>query len=151
MTELTNGTWVVVADSEKALFMRNLTDHADPNFEIIGMEEPETDPDQLQRSDRPGRRADGGPGQSSAMEDTKWHDLARDRFAKDLAGHLYRHAHKGAFDRLVLVASPQVLGALRGELHSEVEDRIVAEIPKTLTNHPLRKLEALVKAELDGN
>ena len=149
MTKLTNGTWIVVADSERALFLRNLTDHADPNFEVIDKEEPETDPELLQPSDRSGRRADSGPNQRSAVEETRWHDLARDRFAGELADLLYAHAHKGAFDRLVLVASPQVLGALRDELHAEVASRVVAEIPKTLTNHPVRKLETLIKAELD--
>ena len=150
MTKLTSGTWVVVADREKALILRNLTDHANPNFEIIGKEETEVDPDRLQPADRSGRRSDGAPNQKSAMDETRWHDLARDRFARDLADLLYARAHKGAFDRLVLVASPQVLGALRNELHSEVVDRVIAEIPKTLTNHSVRKLEVLVKAEMDA-
>lgn len=147
MTQLTNGTWIVVADSEKALLMRNVTDHQDPNFEIIRREDGDG-PDG--GSDRPGRRSDGGPNQMSAMEETDWHALARDRFAKDLSDLLYGYAHKGRFDRLVIVASPQVLGALRGDLHKEVSDRVVAEIPKTLTNHPVRELEKLIKADLDA-
>ncbi len=147
MTQLTNGTWIVVADSEKALLMRNVTDHQDPNFEIIGRE----DGDETgSGSDRPGRRSDSGPSQSSAMEETDWHALARDRFAKDLSDLLYGFANKGRFDRLVIVASPQVLGALRGDLHKVVADRVVAEIPKTLTNHPVRELEKLIKADLDA-
>lgn len=147
MTQLTQDTWVVVADSEKALLLRNLTDHQDPNLEIIGRE----DGDALSGgTDRPGRRSDGGPNQMSAMEETDWHALARDRFAKDLAGLLYNHAHRRKFDRLVVAAAPQVLGALRGEMHKEVADRVVAEIPKTLTNHPVRKLEHLIKVELDA-
>ncbi len=149
MAKLENGTWIVVADSEKALFLRNQTDHEDPNFEIIAKEEQDRPPE-AGPTDRPGRRSDSGPNQMSAMEDTHWHELARDRFAKDLAELLYRRAHKQAFDRLVIVAAPQVLGALRGELHQEVTDKLVAEIPKTLTNHPLRKLEKLIKAELDA-
>ena len=35
MAELSNGTWIVVADAEKALLMENVTDHDDPNFRII--------------------------------------------------------------------------------------------------------------------
>ncbi len=58
-------------------------------------------------------------------------------------------AHAGKFDRLVLVASPQVLGNLRDEMHKEVSDRIIAEIPKTLTNHPIDEIEKLVKAHMD--
>lgn len=147
MTKLTNGTWIVVADSEKALLLQNVTDHQDPNFEIIAREDQEPP---AMDADRAGRRPDSGPNQMSAMEQTDFHALARDRFARDLAELLYRHALKGRFDRLVIVASPQVLGALRGELHPVVADKVVAEVPKTLTNLPLRKLEQLIKAELDA-
>ncbi|MDK3018695.1 host attachment family protein [Pseudodonghicola flavimaris] len=147
MPELTNGTWVVVADGEKALLMRNLTDHADPNFEVIARED---HPEVPQDADRPGRRADGGPNQMSAMEAADWHVLVRERFAKELAALLYAHAHRGAFDRLVIAADPKLLGQLREELHSEVRRRVVAEIPKTLTNHPRPKIESELKAALDA-
>ncbi len=150
MTELKQGTWVVVTDSEKALFLRNLTDHENPNLEIFDEEAQENPSDREQGANRPGRMHDGGPGQRSAMEDTDWHELQKERFAADLAEMLYAEAHKGAFDRLVLVASPQVLGDLRGALHKEVADKIVAEIPKTLTNHPVRDIEKLVKKELEA-
>ncbi|MDF1715101.1 MAG: host attachment family protein [Antarcticimicrobium sp.] len=147
MAKLTNGTWIVVADSEKALLMRNLTDHADPNFEVISREE---QPEVADNADRPGRRADTGPGQSSAMEQSDWHVLARDRFAKDLAGILYGHAHKGAYAHLVIAAAPDLLGKLRDELHPEVKSRVVAEIPKNMANHTIRDLERLIKADLDA-
>jgi protein required for attachment to host cells len=147
MPELTNGTWIVVADSEKALLMRNLTDHADPNFEVISRED---QPEVSDNADRPGRLADTGPGQSSAMEQANWHVLARDKFAKELAEILYGHAHKGAYEQLVIAAAPQVLGKLRDELHAEVKDKVVAEIPKNMANHPVRELERLIKADLDA-
>ena len=93
---------------------------------------------------------DNGPGQKSAYDDTDWHELAKERFAKDLSDMLYAEAHKGAFDRLVIAASPQVLGVLRADMHKEVSDKVIAEIPKTLTNHPMHKIEEIVKAELDA-
>lgn len=149
MAKLDEGTWVVVADSEKALFLRNLTDQQDPNFEVQEVETQENPSDRAQSANRPGRMHDGGPGHKSAFDDTDWHQLAKDRFAKDLSDILYAQAHKGAFDRLVLVASPQVLGVLRQDMHKEVTERIVADIPKTLTNHPVDEIERIVKAELD--
>ena len=149
MVELKNGTWIVVADAEKALFLRNLTDHQDPNFQVIRKEE--FDSDAFRPAWLSGRRADTGPGQKSAVNEAdEWHDLARDSFARDLAALLYSRAHKGAFRRLVIAAAPDVLGALREEMHPEVAARVVAEIPKTLTNHPVRKLETLIKTELEA-
>ncbi len=39
-----------------------------------------------------------------------------------------------AFDRLVIVAPPQVLGALRGALSSTVRARVASEVSKDLMN-----------------
>ncbi|THH34473.1 host attachment protein [Aliishimia ponticola] len=150
MAKLRNDTLIVVSDSEKVLFLRNQTDHEDPNFDVTGEKEQDNPSDQAQSANRPGRMPDVGHGHRSALDDTDWHELAKERFAKELADMLYEEAHKGNFDRLVLVASPQVLGVLRADMHQEVQDKIVAEIPKTLTNHPVHEIEKIVKAELDA-
>ena len=54
-----------------------------------------------------------------------------------------------AFERIVLIAPPRVLGELRDKMHKEVSSRVVADMPKDLTNHPLDKVEKLLKSELD--
>ena len=64
---------------------------------------------------------------------------------KAAAGH--EAAHRGRFDRLILVAGPQILGALRPKLHQEVAAKVVGEVPKTLTNHPLGEIERILIAE----
>ncbi|SDE04930.1 host attachment family protein [Limimaricola pyoseonensis] len=147
MTKIDNGTWVLVADGEKALILENITDDQHPNLRVVRKEEQENPPDRDQATDKAGRQADDGPGQRTALAETDFHQLAKDRFASDLADILYRHAHKGRFDKLVVVASPQVLGALRPELHKEVSDKIVAEIAKTLTNHPVVEIEQAIADE----
>ena len=150
MAELKKNTWVVITDSEKALFLRNVTDHENPYLEVIEKEEQENPSDREQGANRPGRMQDTGVQQRSALDDTDWHQLAKERFAADLSDLLYAKAHRGEFDDLVLVASPQVLGNLRDGMHKEVIQRIVAEVPKTLTNHPVDEIEKLVKRELDA-
>lgn len=150
MTELANGTWVLVADGEKALFLENVTDGQDPYLQVRRLEGQDNPPDRDQTSDRPGRRSDGGAGQRSAMEEADWHVLAKDRFADELGDILYRMVHRGAFDKLIVVAPPRTLGALRGRLHKEVQARVVAEIDKDMTNHPVRDIERLVKSALAG-
>ena len=84
----------------------------------------------------------------AAVDDTNWHQLAKDRFADEMAEILYRQAHKGRFDKIVLVAPPKTLGELRQKLHKAVADRVIGEIPKTLTNHPIDQIEQQLKAEL---
>lgn len=150
MAKLKNDTLIVVADGEKVLFLRNRTDHEDPNFDVTGSDEQDNPPNREQAANRRGRMPDTGPSQMSAMDDTDWHELAKERFAADLADKLYERAHKGEFDRLVLVAAPKILGELRDQLHQEVTDKIVAEIPKTLTNHPVDEIEKVVKNEMEA-
>lgn len=151
MSTLTNGTWVLIADGEKALFLKNTLDAINPGFEIVKKEEQENPSNFEQSANRPGRMQDDGEQQLSAMDDTDWHELAKERFADDLSDKLYAYAHKGAFDRIVLVASSGVLGQLRKKLHKEVERRVVGELAKDLTNHPLDKVEIMLKKEFDPN
>ena len=148
MTRLGNGTWVLVADGEKALFLENEGDGDYPVLRVRRKEEQENLPDREQSTDRPGRVQQSAVQGGSAYQETDWHALAKERFADELAAELYKRAHRREFDRIVLVAPPAILGELRSELHQEVRDRIVGEIPKTLTNHPVDEIERIVKAEL---
>lgn len=150
MAELKAGAWVLVADGQKALFLKNEMDAQDPHLVVTRIEEQENPPDRAQGTDRPGRMADKGPGQRSALAETDFHQLAKERFAGDLADILYRQAHRGAYDTLVIVAPPQVLGELRRALHKEVAARVVAEIDKTLTNHPIDEIERRVQEALSA-
>lgn len=150
MTGLTNGTWVVVADGEKALFLENTTDGENPYLQVRRKDEQDNPPDREQSPNQRGRVADGPDrkGPRSAFEETDWHQLANERIPADLAEILYKKAHHGAFDRLVLVAAPNALGDLRVQLHQEISGCVVGEITKTLTNHSLDDIEAIVKSEL---
>ena len=148
MDKLRQNTWIVVADGEKVLYLRNETDGENPNFEVVRKETQDNPKDIDQSANRPGRVGQSANPGKSAYDDTDWHELAKERFAAELAEDLYKRAHAGEFDRLVLVASPQILGQLREELHQEVTDRIVAEVDKTLTNHPVHEIEKIVREEM---
>lgn len=148
MTQIDNGTWVLIADGEKALFLENKTDGQDPFLEVFREEEQDNPPNREQAANRPGRFNDGPSVHRSAVDDTDWHELAKDRFAHDLADILYKQAHRGRFDKLVIVAPPNTLGELRQELHQEVTQKVIGEVPKTLTNHPIDEIEKIVSTEL---
>jgi protein required for attachment to host cells len=143
---LKHGLWVVVADGEKALFLENIGDATYPNLRVVREMENDNPAARDQGTDRPGRFNDGPSVHRSAVEETDWHRVGKERFADDIADRLYRMAHRGDFKEIVLVAPPLVLGEMRKKLHKEVGDRVVAEIAKTLTNHPIDEVEALLKA-----
>lgn len=148
MTMIKHGTWVLIADGEKALFLENQTDGENPHLKVVRKEEQENPKDIDQSANRPGSVGRSHGHGSDSYDDTDWHKLAKDRFAADLADMLYARAHKGDFEHIILVAAPNVLGELREKLHQEVQDKVVGEIAKTLTNHPLRDIEKIVKADM---
>lgn len=141
---LDNKVWVLVADGEKALFFENTGNRKTPAFRVVRELEQENPATREQGTSPPGRMHDPGPNQKSAMEQTDWHRLAEERFAKEAAQLLYRYAHENRFRQIVLVAAPRVLGELRKELHPEVASRVIGEVPKTLTNHPVDQIERIL-------
>lgn len=145
---LPQDAWVVIADGEKALFLVNAGDKEDMNLTLRRKEEHENPQAQDWATDRPGRFNDGPTPQKSAVQDTDWHQLEKERFADELAAILYRDAHAGRFERLVIVASRPVLSELRKTLHVEVRDRVLLEVPKVLTNHPLDEVEEILTRTL---
>ena len=151
MNKLKTGAWVLVADGEKALFLENEGDTQDYNLKVRRKEEHENPPAREQAANRPGRLNDGPGEHKSALDDTDWHELEKERFADDLAEILYKRAHRGAFKEIVLIAAPDTLGALRNVLHPEVSRCVVEEIPKNLTNMPIDKMEKHIKAGLEAD
>lgn len=127
--------WVVVADGEKALLLENPGDDKYPHLDVLARPEQENPPTRSQGTDRPGRAGDIGRGRRSAVAFTDWHRLAKDRFASGVANLLYTYANAGAFRRLMPVAAPKMLGQVRYDLHAEVRDKVVMEVPEPLTHH----------------
>ncbi len=149
MAKLKDGTWVLVADSEKALILANRGSGDPPDLRVLRKTEQDNPPDHEQGTDRPGRtQSSHGPG-SSAYDETDWHELGKERFAGNLADLLSKHAHASSYDELVLIAAPEVLGNLRKALHKEVVHRVVAEIPKGLTHLPLDQLAKRISQDLE--
>jgi protein required for attachment to host cells len=78
------------------------------------------------------------------MQETNWHKLEKHRFAKEIADVLYSAAHSGRYSKLILAAPPMTMGDLRKALHKEVADKVVAEVPKDLTNMPPDEIERVL-------
>ena len=143
---LRRGLWVVVADGEKALFLKNEGDAKFPDFKVATEMAQENPATREQGAERPGRHSDGPSPHNSAYAETDWHRLSKERFADEIAERLYKLAHRGEFEEIVLVAPPRVLGEMRKKLHKEVAEKVKAEVAKTLTNQPVWDIEQVLKA-----
>lgn len=142
-----NGTFVVVADGRKMLFFRNEGDAAYPQLELERKRKQDNPPNREQKSDEAGRSFSSGSSQRSKMEETDFHQLEEDRFAAETADLLYKRAHNNDFEKLLIIAPPRTLGELRKKYHKSVEDRIIGEIDKDLTGHPIGDIEKIIQAE----
>ncbi|MFC3227533.1 host attachment protein [Marinibaculum pumilum] len=143
--EIPGDALVLVGDGEKALFLRNRGDDRQANLQVERVLEHPDPPTREQGTDRPGRFNDGPTVARSAVEQTDWHQLEKDRFAGEIAEALYKAAHAGRYDKLIVVAPPKVLGALRKAYHKEVSARLLAEVDKDLTNQPPYEIEKRLK------
>ncbi|KGF70950.1 Host attachment protein [Hoeflea sp. BAL378] len=142
---LKHNGWVVVADGEKALFLSNAGTPDRPELEVFtGFEQPNPRTAD-QGVDRPGRLSDGmGNAHRSAVQETDWHRLAKHEFAQEIASVLEQHALADRFEQIVLVAPAVIMGELRKQLGKSVTSRIVAEVAKDLTKHPVPDIEKIL-------
>jgi protein required for attachment to host cells len=145
--------YVLVADGQKMLFFRNEGDGSYPNLEVVTAMEQSNPKTADQGTDQPGRSAAGGAARGqgmtakagrSAYSETDFHTLEEARFAADAAEMLRKLALANEFDKLLIVAPPTTLGELRRHYHKEVEQRLVGEIAKDLTNHPVDQIEKII-------
>ncbi|MBK5928131.1 host attachment family protein [Rhodobaculum claviforme] len=149
MALLAKGTWVLLADGEKALICENTGTPRAPRLRLHAKMAQEVIANRDQVTDRPGRMPDPGHNQRSAMEATDHARISKEQFAADVAERLNRLAGKVDIDRLVVVAAPQILSVLRDRIDPDLRARVMAELPKTLTQHPLSQLGGKVAELID--
>lgn len=143
--DVPHNTFVVVADGEKMLLLRNHGDSEFPHLIVVDENEEESLANRDVRRDIPGRSFSSvGPGRS-AYDEADSRQLSEDRFAADTAAMLNRRALGNEFESLVVAAPPRTLGEIRRHYHSELNRRLIGEVPKNLTNLPVTEIERILK------
>ncbi len=133
-------TWIVAADESRARVLQ-VTGREQHLVELEDLLNPEgrMDDRELTTDAHPRFRGTDGPGND--REQTSAVEHAVERFAKRVGEHLDKARQQGRYDQLVLVAPPKFLGALRKELHKEVEKLVTDELPKDLSWLNAREIE----------
>ena len=133
---------VFIGDGRKALFLRNAGDETFLNLKTERVFVDDNPPTHEQGTDRPGRAFKrAGTNLRSGVEDTDWHDLEEHRFARHVAAALEQLVRTRNVKALVVAAPPRTLADLRRAFHADVSARIIAEIDKDLTKHPVAEIE----------
>lgn len=144
MTKLSipHDAFIFVGDGRKALFLRNDGDEKFPNLKTERVFAEENPPTHEQGTDRPGRSfASAHTHRRGGMDQTDWHHLEEHRFTERVAAALEDLVRKRGVTALVIVAPPRTLADLRQAFHADVKKRVVAEVGKDLTNHPVGEIE----------
>jgi len=141
MTKIPHNAYVFVGDGCKALVLRNEGDALNLDLKTERVFADQNPPTHDQGTDRPGRAYSSvGPGRSSVTQ-TDWHALEEHKFAREVAAALEKIVRERKAEALVVVAPPRALADLRKAFHPDVKKKIVAEIDKDLTNHPIYDIE----------
>ncbi len=140
MIKIPHRAVVFVGDGRKALFLRNEGDEKFPNLKTEVVFEEENPPAHAQGSDRPGR-VNKGSGRRSAVEISDWHELEESRFVRQVAAAAERLVRAEHSTSLIVVAPPRALAELRSAFHDDVKRRIIGELGKDLTKHPVGEIE----------
>lgn len=132
---------VFIGDGRKALFLRNHGDEKFPNLRTERVFVDVNPPTHEQGTERPGRSFSSmGPGRS-AVEATDWHDLEQHKFVRAVSAALEKLVREQDVKALIIAAPPRTLADLRQDLHGDVKARLIAEVGKDLTKHPLYEIE----------
>lgn len=131
---------VLVSDGRKALFLKNHGDDVYPNLQVERvLQAPENPRTHEQGTDKPGRAF--GLGQRGAVEQTDWHDRAEQKFAAEVAEAVNTACSTGDLKAIVVAAPPRTLAELRNHFSDDVRRKIMAEVNKDLTKHPVYEIE----------
>jgi protein required for attachment to host cells len=133
---------VFVGDGQKALFLRNSGDEKFPNLtteQVFNDVNPAT---HEQGTDRPGREFKrAGTNRRSSVETTDWHELEKHRFVSRVAAAMEHLVRAEKVKTIIIVAPSRTLADLRHAFHPDIKNRIVIEVEKDLTNHPVSEIE----------
>lgn len=146
MTKLPHDALVFIGDGRKALFLRNAGDEKFLDLRTERVFAEDNPPTRDQGTDKPGRGfASAGNARRAAMEQTDWHQIEEHRFAERVAKALEDVVRTGKVPAILVAAPPKTLADLRKAFHADVKAKIVAELDKDLTKHPVGEIESRLR------
>ncbi len=133
--QLPKNTTVAVADGTKFHLFRNTGDEAHPKLTAL--------PEPAIGGDNKG----AGARHASSAANPDDSRLEEDSFAAATADWLNKEVLSHRIDHLIVVAAPKALGELRKHYHKALQGKLLGELAKDLTGHPVADIEAaLAKA-----
>ena len=144
--KIASGTIVLVADGAKMLLLRNNGEAFHPEFDVIAHRTIDNPPNREQMSDAPGLSFSSAGTGRSAYQESDPHQAREDGFAAGAAVALAEAVGKSE-GNVIVVAPPDTLSVLRRHYDRVTRDRLITEIDKDLTGHPIPEITRLLMAQ----
>ena len=129
---LPKGTTIAVADGAKLVLFTNTGDEA--NLKLSPASHGGIDSDNQGSGSR--QNSSGNPDDSQANEDN---------FAAGIVDLLNKNVLANSIDGLVIIAAPRALGEMRKHYHKTLSAKLLGEISKDLTGHPIADIESAIQ------
>jgi protein required for attachment to host cells len=133
--QLPKNATVAVVDGEKFNLFRNAGDEADLKLVAVAHEAGD------------GHHKGAGAGRHGSSANPDGAQDAEDGYSESVARILNKSVLEGRIGRLLVIAAPRTLGALRKQYHDTLSAALLGEIPKDLTGHSMSDVEKAVIAE----
>ncbi len=124
---------VAVVDGETFLLFRNEGQPSEPK--LRAEDSPKLDPTNFSAGVR--KQDDAGQRHGATDLNELAHGAAVIEWLND-------RAIANELDNVLIIADPKTLGEMRRHYHTELEQRLVGEIDKTLTGHSIDKIEQAI-------
>jgi protein required for attachment to host cells len=149
MKRLSHNARVLVTDGGRATVFRNAGQVGKPDlqpFKAYGHDNP---PTRDLGTDKP-PRSNNPTGSRSSIEQTDFHQLAEDKFVREIAHDMEADLKAGEFAELIVVAPPVALGVYRKAASPKLQQATLMEINKDLTKHAAAEVAEIVVKALEG-
>jgi protein required for attachment to host cells len=137
--KIASGTWIVVGDGEKALFLRNDGMPEVPDLRCVAIREQSGG-----KVDETDRRMAHLASAAQRRGVPTHNEKAERRFVGRVADYLNAAAHDERYDHLIVVAPPRTLETLRTRLSGEAKACVQAEIDRDLTRLTIADIETIL-------
>lgn len=140
-------TWILVADESRArLFSAEAKDVVIDELGALAHVEGRAHDREFTRGARPATQARSGQGGHDLEPRTSEHDKHMHEFAQALAELLEDGRDEHAYDKLVIVATPKLLGVLRDTISDEVARLLADSFAKNMTRCSPEQIRAVLQS-----
>ena len=138
-------TLVLVADGQRATFLRNEAQGETISLEILHSMAFFNEANRDMQDDRSGYTKVGMSERGTSYEQNDRHQANEASFLQGVIGGIEAVMAEHDLNQILLIAEPRALGILREHMPSALMDKVTLQLDKDYTKNPLPELERILR------